>query len=239
MEPRFEEAKPAATDNATRFAIFLSALKSTRMAAQIDCSQLGDTSMNIIVPRWEWRTFRQDFGNAEPRFAALTPAKVQHSAETYVLVIGSEANVKFRDDLLDIKQLERVNDDGLEQWRPLLKEPFPLTRATTAQLRAALGLSAELMNGDAVTFEALIVRLESVAANVRIVRVTKTRTRYHAHGCVAELSDVVADGKKVRTVAIEDEDPAKVMAAVRAMELDCYANINYPCGLKQLIGIVT
>jgi hypothetical protein len=89
MEPRFEEAKPAAIDKATRLAIFLSALKSTRMAAQIDSSQLGDTSMNTIVPRWEWRTFRQDFGNDEPRFAVLILDKLQHSVETYVLMIPS------------------------------------------------------------------------------------------------------------------------------------------------------
>jgi exopolyphosphatase/guanosine-5'-triphosphate,3'-diphosphate pyrophosphatase len=85
--------------------------------------------VDIIVPRWEWRTFRQDFGKAEPRLTALAPDRVQHSAEVYVLVIDSDANVKYRDNLLDIKQLERVNDDGLEQWRPLLKERFPLAPA--------------------------------------------------------------------------------------------------------------
>ena len=193
--------------------------------------------MDIIVPRWEWRTFRQDFGKAEPRFAALDPGKTQQSAEAYVLVIDSDANVKFRDKLLDIKQLERVNDDGLEQWRPLLKEPFPLAMATVASVRAALGLGASPMSGDALTFEAFVAGLEAAAATIRTVSVTKTRTRYHIHGCGAELTDVVADGKKVRTVAIEDEDPAKVMAAVRAMELDGYPNINYPRGLKQLIGM--
>ena len=56
------------------------------------------------------------------------------------------------------------------------------------------------------------------------------------HGCVAELTDVLADGKKARTVAIEDADPAKVVAAVRAMELDRYPNISYPRGLRQVPG---
>ena len=195
--------------------------------------------MDLIVPRWEWRTFRQDLSKVEPRFAALAPDKVQQSAEVYVLVIDSDANVKYRDNLLDIKQLECVNDDGLEQWRPLLKEPFPLAPATIAQVRAALGLPATLMNGDAMTFEALVAALESAAATIRTVSVTKIRTRYHIHGCSAELTDVVADGRKVRTVAIEDKDPAQVTAAVRAMELDHYPNINYPRGLKQLIGMST
>ena len=42
--------------------------------------------------------------------------------------------VKFRATLLDIAQLERVNDDGLEQWRPLLMELLPLTMATVASV---------------------------------------------------------------------------------------------------------
>jgi exopolyphosphatase / guanosine-5'-triphosphate,3'-diphosphate pyrophosphatase len=209
------------------------------MAPQIDRSQRREIAVGIIVPRWEWRTFRQDFGSAEPRFAALAPDKVQQSAEVYVLVVDSDANVKFRDNLLDIKQLERVNDDGLEQWRPLLKEPFPLAPATVAPVRAALGLAAVLTYGDAITLEALVGGLEPADANIRTVLVTKTRTRYRVHGCIAEVTDVVADGKKVRTAAIEDEDPDKVMAAVRAMELDRYPNINYPRGLKQLIGMST
>jgi exopolyphosphatase / guanosine-5'-triphosphate,3'-diphosphate pyrophosphatase len=195
--------------------------------------------VEIIVPRWEWRTFRQDFREAEPRLSALAPDKVQHSAEVYVLVIDSDANVKYRDNLLDIKRLECVNDDGLEQWRPLLKEPFPLAPATIAQVRAALGLPATLINGDAITFDALVAALESPAATIRTVSVTKIRTRYHIHGCAAELTDIVADGRKVRTVAIEDQDPVRVIAAVRALELDHYPNINYPRGLKQLLGMST
>ena len=103
--------------------------------------------MDKIVPRWEWRTFGQDFGPAEPRFAALSPEKVQKSEEVYLLVAGSDANVKVRDQLLDIKQLERVNEDGLEQWRPVLKEPFPLKAVTVAAVRAALGLPPGPMNG--------------------------------------------------------------------------------------------
>ena len=61
------------------------------------------------------------------RFAALEPEKVQKSEEIYLLAAGSDANVKIRDGLLDIKLLEHVDANGLEQWRPVLKEPFPLT----------------------------------------------------------------------------------------------------------------
>ena len=94
--------------------------------------------MDHIVPRWEWRTFRTNFGLAEESFAALAPEKVQSSSEIYLLDADSDANIKFRDALLDIKQLERVNSDSLEQWCPVLKEPFPLSADTVARLCAVL-----------------------------------------------------------------------------------------------------
>jgi exopolyphosphatase / guanosine-5'-triphosphate,3'-diphosphate pyrophosphatase len=193
--------------------------------------------MDHIVPRWEWRTFGQTFGEAESRFAALAAEKVQNSDEVYLLATGSEANAKIRDKLLDIKILERVDPHGLEHWRPALKEPFPLGAAATDQLRAALGLEARALAADRLTLDQLLAKLARPAGPVCIVNVTKTRTRYHIHGCIAELTDVVAAGKKTRTAAIEDTDPDKVIAAVRAMGLDGYTNINYPRGLKQLVGM--
>ena len=182
------------------------------------------------------RTFGHEFGDAERRFAALAPEKTQNSDEVYLLTLGSDANVKIRDNVLDIKQLERVNEDGLEQWRPLLKEPFPIAIAIVAR-SARAGTAAIAIDGDALSLNAFLAGVESAAAGVRAVFVSKRRTRYHVHGCVAELTDLVADGKTVRTTAIEDADPAKVMSAVRAMGLDDYANVNYPRGLKQLVGM--
>jgi exopolyphosphatase / guanosine-5'-triphosphate,3'-diphosphate pyrophosphatase len=192
-----------------------------------------------IVPRWEWRTFGQHFGPAESHFAALVAEKVQKSDEVYLLSDLSDANVKIRDELLDIKILERVDSNGLEQWRPALKQPFPLRDPALDQLRAALGLPRGGLAGDSLALDRLLAELCRSAGPARVIDVAKTRTRYHIEGCVAELTEVIADGKPVRTVAIEDSDPATVIAAVRAMELDGYTNINYPRGLKQLIGMST
>jgi exopolyphosphatase/guanosine-5'-triphosphate,3'-diphosphate pyrophosphatase len=192
--------------------------------------------MDQIVPRWEWRTFGHDFAAAEPRLAALAAETVQKSEEIYLLSTSSDANVKIRDGLVDIKLLERVDANGLEQWRPALKEPFPLAHSALAQVRAALGLPAASARDEGRSLDGLLTGLTPSGGPVRVVNVRKTRTRFHVHGCVAELTDVVADGTEVRTVAIEDADPAKVIAAVRAMGLDRYPNLSYPRGLKQVIG---
>lgn len=53
------------------------------------------------------------------------------------------------------------------------------------------------------------------------------------------MTDVQADGKSTRTVALELEDPAHVIATVRKLGLDRFPNINYTRGLKQLVGMKT
>jgi len=71
--------------------------------------------MEAIIPRWEWRTFGASFGEADRRFKALEPGRAQESDEVYLLSRETDANVKIRDRLMDIKTLEQVSTEGLEQ----------------------------------------------------------------------------------------------------------------------------
>src|SRR5262245_13506856 len=192
---------------------------------------LGGASMEHIVPRWEWRTFGQDFGDAESRLAALAAENIQNSEEIYLVATGSGASVKIRDRLMDIKILEHVNADGLEQWRPVLKEAFPLAEPAVALVCSALEVPALPLPAGGFSQDRLLAELAPSGGPVHVVPVRKTRRRSHVLGCMAEVTDVIADGTKVRTVAIEDADPAKVLAAVRALKLDGYPNTSYPSGL--------
>ncbi len=193
--------------------------------------------MANIILRWEWRTFGERFGDADARFAALTEEKVQKSEEVYLVAAGSDSNVKIRDGLLDIKLLERVDSNGLEQWRPLRKEHFPLSGSAVAALRTALGLRAGAASYDSLSLDQLLAKIAAAGGPVHVVNVSKTRTRYTVQGCISEVTDVIANGRKVRTVAIEDADALKVIAAVRAMGLDPFENMSYPRGLNILIGL--
>src|SRR5262245_19202710 len=108
--------------------------------------------MATIVPRWEWRTFGSHFGIAETRFAELTPGAVEESDELYFLG-GSGANVKVRDDLMDIKVLREVNAEGLERWEPVMKQPFPLPAAEAAKVFASLSLAVPELVRNAYTLD--------------------------------------------------------------------------------------
>jgi exopolyphosphatase/guanosine-5'-triphosphate,3'-diphosphate pyrophosphatase len=189
---------------------------------------------NAIVPRWEWRAFGAGFGAAESAFASMKPGQVQESEELY-LFSGMGENVKVRDDLMDIKVLREVNPDGLERWEPVMKAGFPLPVADVARVFEALHVPIPELARDAYSLDQF--RAELVAPNgaLRAVDVRKRRARYTIGGCMAELADVVADGRPTRTIAIESEDAAAVIAAVRSVGLGGVVNTSYPKGLAALL----
>lgn len=193
--------------------------------------------MAAIVPRWEWRAFGQDFGAAEARFAALRPEKVQESDEVYLLSPATDANVKIREELMDVKDLVQTGPTGLEQWRPVMKAAFPLSAAQVASLCAELGVPPVTADRAGHTLDELCRELTSPARGVTAAAIHKRRRRYTIGGCMAEMTEVVADGKPVRSVALEAEDADRVVAAVRDMGLAPFTNTSYPRGLKALLGV--
>lgn len=192
--------------------------------------------MEKIIPRWEWRTFGESFGEADAKFATFTPSDIQETDELYFLSPASDQNVKVRFDLMDIKTLVEVNGDGLEQWKPVMKAKFPLAAEEVTKVLEALDVRGASPTRTEYTLDQFVAEL-AVPGGLRAVKVHKRRVRYKVNGCTSEMTDVVADGQKTRTVALELEDAAQVSATVRELGLDRLANISYPRGLKQLLGM--
>jgi exopolyphosphatase / guanosine-5'-triphosphate,3'-diphosphate pyrophosphatase len=190
--------------------------------------------MAAIIPRWEWRTFGAGLRAAEDAFAALTPGPVEESDELYLLS-AADSNVKVRYDLLDIKLLREVNADGLERWEPVMKQGFPLPAAEVPRVFDALGIPTPPLTREAYTLGQLLVELVEPSGDARAVRVRKRRVRYTLGGCMADIADLEVDGRAARTIAIESEDAAAVIAAVREVGLDGHVNISYPRGLAGLV----
>jgi exopolyphosphatase / guanosine-5'-triphosphate,3'-diphosphate pyrophosphatase len=190
--------------------------------------------MAEITPRWEWRTFGTSFGGAETALDRLTPSALQESDELYFLPASfTRANVKIRDDLLDIKVLEEVDRSGLERWVPVLKAGFPLDRTDVERACEALGVRAPVPGLHSSTLAELQDTLRE--QGVRPVAIHKRRVRYSVGGCMAELADVTADGSAVRTIAVESEDPSAVLAAIDSLRLGVYVNTNYTQGLAAMV----
>jgi len=190
--------------------------------------------MEKIIPRWEWRSFGRSFGGAEARLAALTPEGMQESDEIYLLS-GAGDNVKVRDALMDIKVLREVNVDGLEQWTPVMKAGFPLAAAEVAKVFESLQLPVPALSHASYTLDAFIEAFAQPGSAIRRVNVHKRRVRYTIGGCTGEISEVVANGKPTRTIAVESTDAEAAIRAVRELGLGGYTNTSYPRGLAALV----
>jgi exopolyphosphatase/guanosine-5'-triphosphate,3'-diphosphate pyrophosphatase len=193
--------------------------------------------MAKIIPRWEWRTFGKRFGIADSRFAEMEPTGVQESDELYLLGgnAAKDGNVKIRDDLMDIKVLREVDAQGLERWEPVMKQGFPLPKADVATVFGSFNLATPALKRDAYTLQQFLDELVKPSGVLRAVNVWKRRVRYKVGGCTSEVTDIRAGEKNTRTIAIESEDAAAVIAAVASVGLGAYVNTSYPRGLAALL----
>ena len=187
-----------------------------------------------IIPRWEWRTCGEPFGDAEARLAPLAGGPAEESDELYLLG-PTEASVKVRDGLMDVKRLVHMDRQGLEQWRPVMKAPFPLRQADAAVVFDALG-AAVPPNRSEYTLDALLALLDA-CHGVQAVDVHKRRARLSFGGCMGELSELRSEHGSARMLALESEDPELVTAAVRELGLTSRRNVSVPRELKALAGL--
>jgi exopolyphosphatase / guanosine-5'-triphosphate,3'-diphosphate pyrophosphatase len=190
--------------------------------------------VTTVVPRWEWRSFGRSFGGAEDALVPITPTRTEEGDELY-LFSGPGANVKVRDELMDVKLLREVNADGLERWEPVMKQGFPLAATDVSEVLEALDVPAHQLSRATYSLDGFLNELIRPNDLARVVRVHKRRNRFTVAGCMAELANVVADGRATRTIAIESEDADAVIAAVRSLGLGGFVNTSYPRGLGALI----
>ncbi len=190
-----------------------------------------------VVPRWEWRTFGDGFGEAEARILSHGDAKPRSSAETYILSFDSPNNTKIRDGLMDIKRLEHVNADGLEQWNPVLKCGFPLTFVALEKVFAAWKVTPPALGRPSYTLEEFLSGIVAPHPHLSAVAVAKERFGLTVDGCIVEVANLTFDGKPIRTAAVEHEDPALVIATVRKLGLSAFENVNYVRALKRFRAV--
>jgi exopolyphosphatase/guanosine-5'-triphosphate,3'-diphosphate pyrophosphatase len=209
-------------------------------AARLSFVRAGTTSdrpeeaaITTIVPRWEWRTFREHFDAAEEALLQEATGPAQESDERYLLS-EPDRNVKIRDDLLDVKVLREVDAQGLERWEPVMKATFPLAASDVPGVVEAIGVDPSALPPGDHDLEGFLAAIEK-AGTARAVVVHKRRTRASLMGCMAEVAEVSAEGRSTRTIAVEAEDPAAVIAAIRELHLDGFVNTSYPKGLRAVI----
>jgi exopolyphosphatase/guanosine-5'-triphosphate,3'-diphosphate pyrophosphatase len=103
------------------------------------------------------------------------------------------------------------------------------------QVFAALNLAAPPLARNAYTLDQFIDELVVPSGVLRPVNVHKRRVRYTVGGCTSEVTEISAEGKNTRSIAIESENASAVIDAVASVGLACYLNTSYPRGLRALL----
>jgi exopolyphosphatase / guanosine-5'-triphosphate,3'-diphosphate pyrophosphatase len=198
---------------------------------------IKEKKMENIIPRWEWRTFGSEFGDAEKNVRVFPEGKTRESDEIYILSEVSMDNTKIRDGLMDIKTLQQINSDKLEQWMPIMKGKFPINKEEITRVFNSFKVPLTELNKDEYTLDEFIKELINPQIKLKAVNVHKKRTGFTINSCIVEIAEVTVNNIPTRTIAVELEDPQVVITTVKNLGLDKFENINYLTGLKKAVGM--
>lgn len=194
-------------------------------------------------PRFEFRTFGQDFEAARFRMARLSvpvPEKVweRQSAEIYILSRTNDINnTKIRDGKMDIKTYVQTVD-GLEQWNPLMKGEFPMQREMLEkEVIPAFQVEMTLPDQQAFTLDEFIA-LVNAHPELQAVDVVKQRFGYMVNNTICEFGYVLINGAKVCTINSESTEVEDIKKTLADTGLEGVENINYLQAIKRVIGMI-
>ena len=195
--------------------------------------------MAEVKPRFEFRTFAQDFGLVEQKMRKLAKCEqIRESAEIYIMSAGnSENNTNVRDALMDIKVFV-TKEQGLEQWNPRMKGSFPMPAATLKnEVFTAFGVPCPELRREEYTLDQFINELVRPHQGLVPAYVMKRRFAFTVNNCIAEYAELLINGAAIKTVAVESVSVPDILKAVEMLGLREYENVNYLRAIKRIIGM--
>ncbi len=195
----------------------------------------------ISKPRFEFRTFGQNFESSAKRMARLSvpiPEKVweRESDEIYILSKTNDINnTKIRDGKMDIKTYVQTVD-GLEQWNPLMKGEFPISKEVLENdVFPAFQVDKPKLMQDTYTMDEFLAMIDANPA-LQAVKVHKQRFGYMVNDTLCEVGNVLVNGAKVVTINSESTELDDIKKTISDCGLEGYENINYLQVIKRIIG---
>jgi hypothetical protein len=193
-----------------------------------------------IVPRAEFRVFGQ--GVVETVRAHMYNGKTilfqarRMPPETYFLSVNtSDANVKVRDGLLDIKTKVGETPEGYEIFQPRGKFQFPVSRADLGTILSHLKVEMAL-DRDTYPIDDFI-ELARAHPQLRVVTVEKMRYGFTIEGIVCEYAQVWFNGAMVETACAESENYAGMKQVIEGLGIADLPNTNYLRAAKRVVGL--
>ena len=205
---------------------------------------MGKKKLNvgeISKPRFEFRSFGQDFNKQAERMARLSisiPEKflVRHSQETYIMSRTNDINnTKIRDGKIDIKTYVQTVD-ALEQWNPLMKVEFPISaHYLKSEIFPAFQIEIPILEKIQYTIDEFMAMINE-HPDLQAVSVVKERFGYMVNDTICEVGNILINGEKVMTINSESTELDDIKKTVIDVGLDGVENINYLQTIKRVIG---
>jgi len=195
----------------------------------------------ISKPRFEFRTFGQNFDESAKRMARLSvpiPEKVweRESDEIYILSKTNDINnTKIRDGKMDIKTYVQTVD-GLEQWNPLMKGEFPIAKEVLLNdVFPAFMVKMPALLKDTYSVDEFLAMID-LNPDLQAVRVHKQRFGYMVNDTLCEVGNVLINGAKVVTINSESTELDDIKKTITDCNLEGNENLNYLQVIKRIIG---
>lgn len=194
-------------------------------------------------PRFEFRTFGQDFDHAAKRMARFSmpvPEKVWEriSDEVYILSRTNDINnTKIRNGKMDIKTYIQTVD-GFEQWNPLMKAEFPIAASVLKnEVFPAFRVKIPELQKEEYSYDEFIYLVDQ-HPDLQAVSVRKQRFGYMVNNTICETGNVFINGAKVVTINSESTETEDIKKTIKDIGLEGVENINYLQAIKRVIGMI-
>jgi hypothetical protein len=194
-------------------------------------------------PRFEFRTFGQDFEEEHYRMSRLStpvPEKVweRFSEEVYIVSRTNDVNnTKIRDGKMDIKTFVQ-SVDGLEQWNPLMKGEFPISaQALKDEVFPAFKVDMPELTKGEYTLDEFLEMVKS-HPDLQAVKVKKHRFGYMVNDTICEVAEVLINGALVVSINSESTEIEDIKKTLKDVGLEGVENINYLQAIKRVIGMI-
>lgn len=195
----------------------------------------------ISKPRFEFRTFGQDFESAAKIMARLSvpvPKKVweRESDEIYIMSRTNDLNnTKVRDGKMDIKTYVQTID-GLEQWNPLMKGEFPIAKEVLeSDVFPAFQVEMPALTKDTYSLDEFLAMIDD-HSDLQGVKVHKQRFGYMVNDTICEVGNVLINGAKVVTINSESTELEEIKKTMSDVGIEDFENLNYLQVIKRIIG---
>jgi len=193
-----------------------------------------------ITPRAEFRVFGQGVIDIVKQKMWDAKAVLERARkmppETYFLSVRtSEANVKVRDGLLDIKTKVGQTPEGYEIFQPRGKFQFPVKREELATILSHLKVDIRL-DKETYTLEEFIAMARKHPDLVPVA-VEKMRYGFSIGGIICEYAQVWFNGALVESACCESENYAGMRQVIEALGIAAMPNTNYLKAAKRVVGM--